>query len=183
MEPLKHHRLRPACGRAHGFTLIEILIALAIAAVLSATLVLVALPDDAARAQTEARRLAALLELASTETRASGQNLAWSPEPGGYAFWRRSDDGEWIRFPETSIYRPRSFVGPTALRSVLVDSRELPPGGRIAFSPYGSQSLIEATIAGGNARFILRGGILGRISVRREADDGRAGGQPRLHAG
>ena len=183
MESLRHRRPRRVCGGAQGFTLIEILIALAIAAVLSATLMIVALPNDAARAQEEARRLAALLELASTEARATGLSLAWSPEPGGYAFWQRDGDGEWVRFPETSIYRPRSFGGQTAFGAVLVDSRELPPGGRIAFSPYGSQALIEATIAGGNARFILRGGILGRISVQREADDGRASAEPRFHAG
>ncbi len=183
MEPLRQRRPCAARGRARGFTLIEIMIALAIAALLSATLVIVALPDDAARAHEEARRLAALLELASAEARTTGQSLAWSPEGGGYSFWRRGDDGEWLRFPETSIYRPRSFGGQTAFRTVLADARELPPGGRIAFSPYGSQALIEATIAGGNARFILRGGVLGRISLQREADDGRAGAQPRFHAG
>ncbi len=159
------------------------MIALAIAGVLSATLVLIAFPGDAARAQNEARRLAALLELASTEARATGQRLAWSQEPGGYAFWQLGDDGEWTRFPETSIYRPRSLDGQIALGPVRVDSRDLPPGSLVPFSPYGNQALIEATIAGGNARFILRGGILGRISLQRESDHGQVRTPARLHAG
>jgi len=173
----------PGCGRSQGFTLIETLIALAIAGILSATLVVVAFPGDAARAQNEAQRLAALLELASTEARATGQRLAWSPEPGGYAFWRIGEDGEWTRFPATSIYRPRSLDGQTTLGPVRVDSRDLPADRLVAFSPYGNQPLIEATIAGGNARFILRGGILGRISLQRESDNGPAGTRARLHAG
>lgn len=183
MESLTRCTTWSTRARARGFTLIEILIALAIAAVLSATLVIVAIPNEAKRAQEEARRLAALLELAAAEARATGQILAWSPEPGGYAFWQRADDGEWRRFPESSIYHQRSFGGEIALRSVLVNARELPPGGRIAFSPYGSQPLIEATIVGGGARIILRGGILGRISLQREINDGRTGSELRLHAG
>jgi len=183
MESLKCSGRPPGRGRAQGFTLIETLIALAIAAILSAVLTMIALPGDAARAQDEARRLAALLELASTEARTTGQRLAWSPEETGYAFWQLGDDGEWTRFPETSIFRPRSFAGEIVLRAVRVNSRDLPAGSRVSFSAYGDQALIEATVAGGNARFVLRGGILGRISLRREADDDRASTQARLHAG
>jgi len=174
---------RPTAGRARGFTLIEIMIAISIAAVLSATLMLVAMPDEATRAHEDARRLAALLELASTEARTSGRSLAWSPESGGYSFWQLGEDGEWVRFPETSIYRQRSFGAQTAWRAVLVDARELPPGERIAFPHYGSQALIEATIAGGRARFTLRGSILGRISLLRGAHDLQSGADLRLHAG
>ena len=166
-----------------GFTLIEVIIAVAVAAVLSSMLLLAAMPTDASRAHEEARRLAALLELASTEARAAGQSLAWSPERGGYAFWQRGADGEWARFPDTSIFRPRLFSGQTAFGAVLADARELPPGERIEFPAYGSQPLIEATIAGGNARFTLRGGILGRISLQRTADGSRSDAGARLHAG
>ena len=186
MEPVAR---RPAVaprarrGRARGFTLIEMMVVVVIAAVLSSMLVLAAMPDDASRAHEEARRLAALLELASAESRASGQSLAWSPERGGYSFWQRGEDDEWARFPETSIYRQRSFSGQTAFRAVFVDARELPAGERIAFPPYGSHPLIEATIAGGNARFTLRGGVLGRISLQRDAHDSRSGADARLHAG
>jgi type II secretion system protein H len=170
-----------------GFTLIEVMVVVVIIAVLSSMLVIVAMPGDAALADREARRLAALLELASAEARASGESIAWSPEGDGYSFWQRSDDGEWTRFPETSIYRHRSFGGRTELREVLIDARILPQGDRITMSPYGTRGLIEATIAGGNAQITLRGGVLGRISLQRgsdgKADSGRPTTGPRLHAG
>ena len=68
-------------ARRAGFTLIEILVAMAIVGVLAAILVLVAAPGEATQARNEARRLAALLELTFGEARASGQSIAWSPSP------------------------------------------------------------------------------------------------------
>ena len=51
-------------ARSAGFTLIEILVTMVIIGVLSVVLVLAAAPGEATQARTEARRLAALLELA-----------------------------------------------------------------------------------------------------------------------
>jgi type II secretion system protein H len=164
-----------------GFTLIEVMVVVVIIAVLSSMLVISAMPNEAALAHKEARRLAVLLELASAEARASGQSIAWSPERDGYSFWQRSDDGDWARFPDSSVYRRRSFGGQTELREVLVDDRVLPEGDRINLAPYGTRSLIAATITGGNARITLRGGVLGRISLQRDSDRTVEGA--RLHPG
>lgn len=181
--PLSRTTLALECG----FTLIEVMVVVVIIAVLSAMLVIVAMPGDGDLAEKEARRLAALLELASAETRAGGESMAWSPEGDGYSFWQRSNDGEWIRFPDTSIYRQRSFGGRAELRAVFVDARLLPQGDRITLSPYGTRGLIEATIVGGNAQITLRGGILGRISLQRgshaKIDSGRSMADPRLFPG
>lgn len=154
-------------ARGSGFTLVEIIVVLFIVGVLCSALVVVALPGDAALADKEARRLAALLELALAETRAGGQAIAWSPEGNGYSFLQRAADGEWTRFPDTSVYRHRSFAGKTQIREVLIDSQVLPEGGRIMLSQYGFHSPFQATMSGGEARVILRGGVLGRISLQR----------------
>ncbi len=177
MEPVGRTLSRIGRRADRGFTLIEVMVVVVLIAVLSSMLVLVAMPGNAAMADVEAKRLAALLELASTETRASGQVIAWSSEGNGYSFWQLSDDGEWTRFPDTSIYRRRSFGGGVELRGVLVDARILPQGQRITISPYGTRSLVEATIAAGNAQVILRGGVLGRITLQRVSDGQAGGGQ------
>ena len=173
------------CGA--GFTLIEIMVVVVMIAVLSSILVIAVMPGEAALADKEARRLAALLELASAEARVSGQGIAWSPERDGYSFWQKSDDGDWARFPDSSVYRRRLFGGETELREVRVDDRALPEGERINMAPYGTRSLIEATITGGNARITLRGGVLGRISLQRDSDRTVEGARPdpgsRLHPG
>ena len=174
-------------ARRAGFTLIELLVAMCIIAVLSAMLVFVAEPGDATLARKEARRLAALLELALAETRASGHSIAWSPVPGGYAFWRKADDGEWVSFADDSPFGRRSLPGGTSLSEVLVDALPLAPGERIVLSPYGMSGAIQATLSGGGASVTLRGGALRRISLQPDAharmDVQPIAPAPRLHAG
>ena len=167
--------------RRAGFTLIEILVAIAIIAVLSVVLVLAAAPGEASHARTEARRLATLLELALGEARAGGQSIAWAPAPDGYAFLRKGEDGEWQGFPADSPYRRRSLPAGVSLGAVQFDAQPLRPGERIVITPYGMGGAIQATIAGGGASIVLRGGALGRVTL-----DQRAllhGETPRIHAG
>jgi general secretion pathway protein H len=72
---LRHGRL----PLRRGFTLIELLVVLAIIAI-AAGLVMVTLPDrNQDRLNEEAERLAALLEAARTEARASGIAVNWAP--------------------------------------------------------------------------------------------------------
>ena len=174
-------------ARRAGFTLIEILVAMCIVGVLSVVLVFAVTPSGATQARTEARRLAALLELALAEARASGQSIAWSPVPEGYAFFRKGDDGEWQGFPADSPYRRRSLPSGVSLGAVQIDAQPLRAGERIVITPYGLSGAIQATVAGGGASITLRGGALGRIML----DPGVAaqrnallhGERPRIHAG
>ena len=142
--------------RSEGFSLVELMVVVCILAVLSAAFVVGVTPTEGARAEREARRLAALLELAAAEARASGEMLAWSAERSGYSFWRKSEEGEWLRFPDTSPYRRRALEA-----SVTIE------GGNVALAPYGLQAPFEATVSGGNTRITLRSGALGRVSLQR----------------
>jgi general secretion pathway protein H len=76
-----------AAGRgraAHGFTLLELLLVLALVALTSAGASF-ALRDSAdTQLQQEAQRLAALLETARAQARANGVPVLWQPQPGGF---------------------------------------------------------------------------------------------------
>ena len=82
LRHLRQLRLSRHCGsdaRAAGFTMVELLIVIAIIA-LAVTLVSVALPDgDTARLEEEGARLTALLEMARAEARVSGVPVLWVP--------------------------------------------------------------------------------------------------------
>ena len=69
-------------GGQRGFTLLELLVVVAIVALASA-IVTMALPDPAStRLEREASRLAAILEAARVQARASGTLAGWAPGPG-----------------------------------------------------------------------------------------------------
>jgi general secretion pathway protein H len=74
-------RLKPAQQR--GFTLLELMVVMAIVAV-GAALVTAALPDSVqSKLEEEGTRLSALLEAARLQSRASGQAVYWQPGPPG----------------------------------------------------------------------------------------------------
>jgi type II secretion system protein H len=156
-----------APGICSGFTLIELLVVLAIIGVVSAAVTVAALPGDAGRARTEARRLAALLEKAMRESRASGQAIAWSAERDRYAFWQRGEDGDWMAYPAHSVYRPRALAGGIELATLHADGRELARGERIVFVPQGLRRRISATVAGTDAWFSIQGDVIGRVTLER----------------
>ena len=90
---------------ARGFTLIELMIVVALVA-LAAGLVSLALRDPAAtRLQTEAQRLGALLETARAESRASGLAVRWAPA--------RIDDEAHFRFVQAWGTQGRPLDLPT----------------------------------------------------------------------
>ena len=78
--------LRRAPGRRAaapaGFTLVELLVVVAIVAIASAAVALAVRDPAAAQLEREAARLAVLLEAARAEARASGQPVRWVPGGG-----------------------------------------------------------------------------------------------------
>lgn len=70
-------------SRHRGFTLIELLVVLALIAVASGLVSLAIRDPNATALEQEAARLAALLESARAEARASGLLVRWEPRSGG----------------------------------------------------------------------------------------------------
>jgi type II secretion system protein H len=147
--------------------LIELLVVLAIMSLVAAAVTVMALPGDAGRARIEARRLAALLESAMRESRASGHAIAWSAERDRYAFWQRGEDGDWMTYPPQSLYRPRALAERISLAAVRVDGGELARGERVVFAPQGLRRRVSATVASEDAWFLIEGDLIGRITLER----------------
>jgi type II secretion system protein H len=174
-------------GPRTGFTLIEILVILCIVGVISVVVLLATAPGGSAQTRTEARRLATLLELALAETRATGRSIAWAPAPDGYEFQRKTEDGEWRSFADDSPYRRHALPVGISLEAVQLDAQPLPAGDRIVIAPHGLTGEIRATIVGGSARIVLRGGVIGRINLETTAEGPQSGAwldeDARIHVG
>lgn len=103
--------LMPApIGRSSaGFTLIEVLVVVAIAAVVT-VLVLLRLGDAAApdRADRQLERLAVLIQAQCEQALFQSRPRGVRVLPTGYDFWQRADGG-WVLLAGDGINQPRSF--------------------------------------------------------------------------
>lgn len=103
------HRLNISDLKERGFTLMELMVVVAIIAIASAG-VMMAIPDASATAlEREALRLSALLDSARAQSRASGLAITWKPTDGGFEFEgaakiKNSTTGEMedlVKYPKT----------------------------------------------------------------------------------
>jgi general secretion pathway protein H len=72
--------------RGRGFTLLELLVVVAIIAIASAGVSFALRDPQATQLEREAQRLAALLESARAQSRSSGVPVRWHPTETGFAF-------------------------------------------------------------------------------------------------
>jgi len=79
-------RTSAAGNRALGFTLIELLVVVAIIAIATAGVSFALRDTQATQLEREAQRLAALLESARAQSRASGVPVRWRVVDGGFRF-------------------------------------------------------------------------------------------------
>ncbi|MCC6209094.1 MAG: type II secretion system minor pseudopilin GspH [Gammaproteobacteria bacterium] len=104
---------RRAPGRAAGFTLLEILVVVLIIGIVLTFATLTIRDDIHDRLKTEARRLAALLTLASQETVLQGAEMAVAFSPQGYRF-QVLDEEKWVD-AEDPVLRKRELPGDLSL--------------------------------------------------------------------
>jgi general secretion pathway protein H len=75
-----------ACGSAKGFTLLELLVVVAIMALATAGVGLAMRDSSESQLERDAQRLAALLETARAHSRMSANTVVWRSTPNGFVF-------------------------------------------------------------------------------------------------
>lgn len=100
-----------------GFTLIELLVVVALIAMGAAVVTLTMRDADATRLEREAARLAALLESARAQSRASGIAVTWMPLTGGDASDSNHADFRFKGLPENDAM-PTRWLGPNLVAEV-----------------------------------------------------------------
>lgn len=125
---------------SRGFTLIELMVVVAIIAIGSAG-VMFALRDSAAtQLEREGLRLAALFESARAQSRASGEVVRWRAVDGGFRFeggtsstpnspsWRQMPSA-WLSKDTRAVGTPELVLGPEPMlapQAVTIESAALP---------------------------------------------------------
>ena len=111
----------PTRTRRAGFTLIEILVVIALLGIAAAVVALSVSGSDSRLLREETARLGALFRIAQDEARITGRTLVWEADVTGYRF--RMLDEEGARDWSDDILRQRAW--PFPVRSI--------DGGRIVF--------------------------------------------------
>lgn len=134
--------------RSSGFTLIELLVVVALIAIASATIMLALRDPQEVQLQREAQRLAALLETARAESRASGLTVVWIPKG-----LKTGDDFRFEGLPRTLQLPTRWLGDPVAVQienataanpGLVLGPEPVIPAQRLRLL-LGSQSLLLGT--------------------------------------
>jgi general secretion pathway protein H len=173
---------QPACGRlfafcgrhaARGFTLLELMVVLVIISIIL-TFVSLSVGGDprGEELQREARRLVALLEMASDEAVLSSQQLAVRFSEDGYQFMALRG-GQWLALSEDPLLRERTLPEGIQLRlelednpppSLITEDSDLP---QVFLLSSGEMTPFVVTLSAPESerRFLLKASLLGQLEL------------------
>ena len=148
---------KPSRSRKNGFTLVELMVVLAIMA-LAATAVVLTIPGEERNVRSEADRLAARLAAARDVAVIEGRSVSVNLARSGYGFERRIK-GEWQALPGRS-FEQRNW--PSDVRFAAGNGQG---AARILFDRVGTSPTPQAIVlSGGDAREVVRVSATGEVS-------------------
>lgn len=135
-----------------GFTLLEIMVVVAIIALATASVTLALRDDSGTRLEREAMRLSALIESARAQSRTSGLPVVWRVRPGGFEFVGLPAPREGVR-PAGVSDGPQRWLNddisaqvlqPPGANSLVLGPEPLVPAQRVLLG-LGERRLVLAT--------------------------------------
>ena len=152
-------------GPSRGFTLIEMLVVLMIMGLFIGLVSTITQPDDRAKLQLEADRLAQLLDFAATEARLTGKSIAWTADESGYRFWRLDDDGTWSEIRDDELLRAMILPQGIMISDFRVENMRPKGSMRLEFTPQGSSLAFTIGMSLGAVRYAIAGSPIGDVRV------------------
>lgn len=155
-------RVRPA----PGFTLVEILVALAIVAIASSAAWLAWRAGGEASLAREANRFAGALEYAALRAQWRHEDLGVSVDPRGWRFWRRDRDRrEWVPMAGDDVLDARTLPEGIAFASVAVAGRTAAPDALVPLRASGRNDPASYVLASGESSLRIDADPLNRVVV------------------
>ncbi len=175
------HRLRAVRfssalrNRLRGFTLIEILVAITIVAIAASIAVVAFGTDERGTAVREARRLAGAIEHAAALAQWRNETLGISAEGGGWRFWRRTPEAQWMILTDDDLLRARALPSPLTVGALAYAGQALPPETIVPLRPSGRNEPFTFALVSPDWQIVLAADPLNRVAV---AEPVRAGESP-----
>ena len=152
---------------ARGFTLLEILVVVAIVAIASAAVALAFTGSDRDAAMREARRFAGALEHAASRAQARAETLGVSAEGNAWRFWRRdADSGRWqVLSDPDDILSPHALPDGMLVRPLTYAGREIAAETILPLRATGRNEPVTFELAARDTTVALATDPLNRITL------------------
>lgn len=158
----------PVAGqRSRGFTLIEILVVIAILAIAAGAVALTFTGSDRDAAWREAQRFAGALEHAASRAQVRSETLGVSADGSLWRFWRRDpDSGRWQAVTDPDgLLAPHALPEGMRLRAVAYAGRELEADAIVPLRATGRNEPFAFELSARDATFSLAADPLNRITL------------------
>jgi type II secretion system protein H len=148
-----------------GFTLIEVVVVVAIIAIAS-TFAVVAIDGGGRRtAEREASRLAGALEHAAALAQWRGETLGVSADGTGYRFWRRGADRRWTVLRDDDVLAARALPAEFTVRPSSFAGAPVAPDAIVPFRPSGRNEPYALLLSSPAWSLTVAGDPLNRVLV------------------
>jgi general secretion pathway protein H len=154
-----------SAARAGGFTLIEILVVVAILAIGAGVALATRDGDERGALAREARRFAGAVEYASDRARVRRETLGVSADGAQWRFWSRSGDGRWSALSGDAELQSRSLPPPLRVQALTYAGRPVAVEAIVPLRPSGRNEPFAFAFSGDNLQAVVTADPLTRVSV------------------
>ncbi len=148
-----------------GFTLVEMLVVLAMMGIFLGLVSTAVRPGAQDQLRLEAERLAQLLDLAAEESRITGKSLAWTSDGPGYRFWRLGTDDEWSPLRDSDELRARILPEGMLVGALRTEAAGAPAQRRLEFSPGGQFLAYSIALSYAAGNYTISSSPVGELRV------------------
>ena len=165
--------LAPPCSKAprarpdRGFTLVEILVVVAIIAISAGLAALAYDSDDRGMASREAKRFAGALEHASARAQWRAETIGVSADGDGWRFWRRpADASRWLPFAGDDVLDAHRLPAGVVLAPLSFAGQQVPADAIVPLRASGHNDPFAFVLTSKNARIVLSADPLNRVTMQ-----------------
>ena len=148
-----------------GYTLIEVLVVIAVIAIAAGFSVVNLEGDDRKSVEREAARLAGALEHAAALAQWRSETLGFSADGAGYRFWRRGSDNRWTAVRDEEVLAARALPAQWSVSSISYAGAPVAANVIVPFRPSGRNEPYALALSSPAWTFVVAGDPLNRVQL------------------